>query len=125
MNEGLPYCKARDIKFGLGGPFNWAERSVQIEASRKTVQEGHHAILEAVVEKKMKARWLGQPHGKTWHPKTPAAVYDIEEWMKGLMGDSDGEPKQNDNINNGPDQRSDNSQQRSQGCGRYRWWRAP
>ena len=24
-NEGLPYQKARGIKFGLGGPFNWAE----------------------------------------------------------------------------------------------------
>ena len=58
-NEGLPYCKARGIEFGLGGPFNWAGRSVQIEALRKTVQEGHHAILEAVVEKKTKATGSG------------------------------------------------------------------
>ena len=31
-NEGFPYCRARDVKFGLGGPFNWARRSAQIEA---------------------------------------------------------------------------------------------
>ena len=76
-NEGLPYCRARDIDFGLGGPFSWAGRSVQIEASRKTMQECCCAIPEAVVEKKMKARGPGQPHGKTRHPKTLAAAYDI------------------------------------------------
>ena len=78
-NEGLPYCKARDVEFGLGGPFNWARRSVQIEASRKNVQEGHHAILKAVVEKMMKARRPGWLHGKKRHPKTPAEAYDNEE----------------------------------------------
>ena len=64
-NEGLPYCKARDVEFGLGDPFNWAGRSMQIEASRSTVQEGCHAIPEAVVEKKMKARVA------TWEDKAP------------------------------------------------------
>ena len=49
-NKGLPYCRARDVEFGLGGPFNWAGRSAQIEASMKTVQTGHCAIGEAVVE---------------------------------------------------------------------------
>ena len=29
-NKALPYCRARNIAFGLGGPFNWAGRSVQI-----------------------------------------------------------------------------------------------
>ena len=58
-NEGLPYHRERDNEFGLGGPFNWARRTVQIEALRKTMQEGCHAILEAVVEKKMKARGPG------------------------------------------------------------------
>ena len=80
-NEGLSYCKARGIEFGLGGQFNWAERSVQIEASRKTVQEGHCVILKAAVEKKMKAREPVQPCGKTRHPRTSAAAYDVEEWM--------------------------------------------
>ena len=112
-NEGLLYHKARDVKFGLGGPFNLARMSAQIEASRKTVQEGHHAILKAVVKKKMKARGPGQLHGKTRHPKTPAAVYDIEEQMQGVTGDSDGKPKWNDDMNHRPDQRSNHSQQRS------------
>ena len=58
-NEGLPYHQAREIEFGLGGPFSWAQRSVQIEASRKTMQESHCAILKAVVQKKMKARGSG------------------------------------------------------------------
>ena len=58
-NEGIPYHRERDIEFGLWGQFNWAWRSVEIEALRKTDQEGCHAILEAVVEKKMKARGLG------------------------------------------------------------------
>ena len=57
------------------------------------MQEDHHAILEAVVEKKMKARGQGQPQRKVRHPKTSAVAYDIEEWMQGLVGDSDGEPK--------------------------------
>ena len=80
-NKGLPYHKARGIEFGLGGLFNWARRVVQIEASRKAVQEGHHAILKAVVEKKTKARGLGQPNGKTRHHRTPDAACDIEGWM--------------------------------------------
>ena len=37
----------------------WAGRSAQIEALRKPMQEGHHAIFEAVVEKKTKARVPG------------------------------------------------------------------
>ena len=58
-NEGLPYCSARNVEFGLGGPSNWAGRPTQIEALRKSMQQGHHTIAEAVVEKKMKARKPG------------------------------------------------------------------
>ena len=58
-NEGLPYHQTRDVEFGLGGPCNWAGRSVQINASRKTMQEGHHAIHKAVIEKRAKARGPG------------------------------------------------------------------
>ena len=58
-NEGLPYCRAKNVEFGLGGPFNWPGRPAQIEALRKTMQEGHHTIPKAVVEKKMKARGPG------------------------------------------------------------------
>ena len=80
-NERLPYYRARNVEFGLGGLFNWAGRPAQIEASRKTVQEGCHTIIEAVIEKKMKARVPGQPWGRARHPSTPGAVYDIEEWI--------------------------------------------
>ena len=68
-NEGLPYCRARNIEFGMGGLFNWAGRPTQIEALRKTVQEGCHTINEAVVEKKMKARGPGQPTHKGKAPQ--------------------------------------------------------
>ena len=74
-----------------------------IEASRKTMWEGHHAILEVVVEKRTKARGPGQQQGKNRHPKTPDVAYDIGEWMQGLVGDSNGEPKQNDDMNHRPD----------------------
>ena len=60
-NEGFPYHRARDVKFGLGSPFNWDGRSAQLKALRKTMQEGHHTILEAVMEKKRKARGPEQP----------------------------------------------------------------
>ena len=90
MNEGLPYHRARKIEFGLGGPFNWAGKPTQIEALRKPMQQSHCDIIEAVVEKKMKASVQGQPHGKARHPRTPAVTYDIEEWMWGLEGASDG-----------------------------------
>ena len=71
-NEWLSCHRAIDVEFGLGGPFNWARRSVQIEALRKTVQEGHHAILEAVVERKMRP---GQPCRKTRHPNLSCRLW--------------------------------------------------
>ena len=58
-NEGLPYHRARNTEFDLGGPFNWVGRTEQIEALRKTVQGSHHAILKAVVKKKMNSRGPG------------------------------------------------------------------
>ena len=123
-NDRLPYHRARNIEFGLGGPFNWAGRSAQIDASRNALQESHHPILKAVVEKKTKARGSGWPWGKTRHPKTPAVAYDIKGWMWGLVGESDRELKWNGDTNHGPGQRSNLSHQRSQGCGRHRCQRA-
>ena len=58
-NEGPSYSRARDIEFSLGGLFNWAGRPAQMEASMKTIQDGCCGIVEAVVEKKMKARGSG------------------------------------------------------------------
>ena len=70
-NKELPYCKARNVEFGLGDPFNWAGRSVQIEALtlKKTIPECHHAILKAVVEKKTRARGPGWPWEKNKAPQ--------------------------------------------------------
>ena len=56
-NEGLPYHRARNVELSLTGPLTG--RSVYMEVSRETIQEGCHTILEAVVEKKMKARGPG------------------------------------------------------------------
>ena len=106
-NKGLPYHRARNIEFSLGGLFSWDGWSVQIEASKKTAQEGPCTLLKAVVEKRMKARGLGQPQGETRHPKTPAVAYDIEEWMWGLVRNSDGQPKWNDDMSHRLDRWSD------------------
>ena len=37
---GLLYDNAHDVEFGLRGPVNWARRTVQVEATVNTVQEG-------------------------------------------------------------------------------------
>ena len=124
-NEGLPYHRARNDQFGLGGPFNWPGRPAQIEALRKTVQEGCHAIIEAVVEKKTKTRRPGQPWGKAKQPRTPIVAYDIKEWIWGLEWVSDGEPKWNDKMNHGTGQQRIHSQWGSQGWRRNRCQRAP
>ena len=49
-NEALPYHRARNVEFGLGGPLNWARRPAQIDTLRETVQEGCCTIIKAVVE---------------------------------------------------------------------------
>ena len=51
---------------------------MQIEALMKTVQEGCHTIVEAVVKKKMKARGPVWPQGKAKSSKTPAAAYNVQ-----------------------------------------------
>ena len=109
-NEGLPYHRARDVEFGLGGPFDWAGRPTQIEALIKTVQEGHCTIVKAVEEKKMKASEAVQPWGKAKSFKIPAVAYDVKEWMQGLEEASDGEPKLNDNMDCRADQQNIHSQ---------------
>ena len=63
--------------------------------------------------------------GKTRHPKNPAVAYNIEEWMWGLDGESQGEPKQNDDTNHRLDQHSDHSQWRSWHQRRHMQQRVP
>ena len=142
-NEGLPYCKVIDVEFCLGGPFNWAWRSVQIEALRKTVQESHRAILEAVVEKTTKARGQGLCHpwgcgrednegqragSSTQKDKAPQTS-SCSLWHQGMDVRLNGRfwwgTKMEWDINHRTDQRSDHSQQRSWGHGRFKWQRAP
>ena len=71
----------RDIGFSLMGPTNWVSRAAQLEVTINTVQKGYHAIAEAVVEKRTKARGPGHPCRMIKVPKTPATAYDIKEWM--------------------------------------------
>ena len=80
-NKELLYQKAKDVEFSLGDPFNWARKPAQIEVSMKTVQEGHQATVDAVVEKKTKAWVSGCPGGKTKPTRTSATAYNIKEWM--------------------------------------------
>ena len=54
--EGLPLGNARDVRFSLRGPINWAGRTAMVEATINTVQEGHQSTVDAVVEKRNKAR---------------------------------------------------------------------
>ena len=61
LKEGLPLGNARDVRFSLMDPINWAGRTAQVEVTINAVQEGHQAILEAVVEKRTKARGPGCP----------------------------------------------------------------
>ena len=44
--EGLPFGSARDIRFSLTGPVNWAGRMAWVEATVNTVQEGSQAIAD-------------------------------------------------------------------------------
>ena len=52
-------------------PISWASRAAQVEVAVNTIQEGHQANAEAVVEKRNKARGPGYPCGMmklTWTP---------------------------------------------------------
>ena len=56
LKEGLLLGNARDAGFHLAGPVNWAGIETQVEMMVSTVQEGHWAIADAVMEKRTKAR---------------------------------------------------------------------
>ena len=88
LKEGLPLGDARDVGFSLGSPVNCAEREAQVEMTVSTVQEGHQAIAGTIMEKRTKARGPGHPIGMMKTIQTPAAAYNIEEWMQGLEEDA-------------------------------------
>ena len=68
--EGLPYTSARDIGFSWTGPINWARGATQVEETKNTVQEGHWAIVDAVMDIKNEGQEPGAPQGsrKTIRP---------------------------------------------------------
>ena len=61
LKEGLPHGRARGVAFYVAGPVIWAGRQAQVRITINTVQVGHQAIADAVVEKGMKARRSGHP----------------------------------------------------------------
>ena len=92
------------------GPINWAGRTAQVEVTINTVQEGHQAISDAVVEKRTKARGPGHPHRMMKVMGTPAMAYKIEEWMWGMEEDApEGVARNGDAINCRPEQRNAHS----------------
>ena len=92
QREGLPYRSAKDVEFSLRGPVNWAGRTAQMEATANTVQEGDWAIVDAVMEKKTKARGPGCPQGLRRAIQSWTSTCNISDWMWGLdEGASDGE----------------------------------
>ena len=110
---------ARDVGFSLTGPVNWGSRTVQVVVTVNTVQEGCQAIADAVVEKRIKTRGPGCPHGMMKVTKAPTAAYNIEEWMGGLEEDVPKvEVRNGDAIVHGPEQRNAHSQHAGQGS---RW----
>ena len=46
----------RDVGIHLGGPVYLARREAQVDLMVSTVQEGHQAIADAIMEQKTKAR---------------------------------------------------------------------
>ena len=111
----------RDVGFSMTGPVNWASKAGQLEVTVNALQEGHQAIVEAVVEKRTKARGPGCPHGMMKVMKAPTTAYNIGKWMRGLEEDAPKVKMRNgDTINHGLEQRNDYSQHFGQGS---RWQR--
>ena len=82
--EGLPLEGTRDIGFCLMDLTSWSSMAAQVEVTVSTVQEGCHAFAEAVIEKRTKARSPRHTHRRTKAMKTPAAAYNVEEWIGGM-----------------------------------------
>ena len=78
LKEGIPLGDPRDVGFNLASPVNWARREAQVEMMVSTVQEGHQAIADAIMEKTTKAR--GPPRNNNDKPDP----YNIKECMQSL-----------------------------------------
>ena len=77
--EGLPYTSAGGIGFSLTDPVNWARRTVQVEATVNTVQEGCQAIANAVMKNKTNARRLGCPQGLGRAIQSSAGTCNVDD----------------------------------------------
>ena len=76
----------------IGSPVNWAGIEAQVETMVSTVQQGHWAITDAIVEKRIKARGLGHPK-EQWRPTGPPQQHTelksgCEAWRKTLLKQS-------------------------------------
>ena len=78
-NEGLLYCDAQDIEHVLTGSLTWAGRTAQVEKTVNTIQEGHRAITDAILEMKMKARGPGHPEGLSRAVQSSAAACNVND----------------------------------------------
>ena len=126
LKEGLPLGNSRDVRFSLTGPVNGAGRTAQVEATANTVQEGLQATVDAVVEKRTKARGPGHSCGMMKATWAPAAAYNIEEWMQGLEEDApEGEVRKGDVDNCRLEQRNTHSQCAGWGSRQHRWQGRP
>ena len=80
-NEGLLYRNAQDIELSLRDPVSWTGRAAQVEVTVNTVWEGCQAIVDAVMEKKIKARGPGQPQGLRSAIQSSTTTCNINNWM--------------------------------------------
>ena len=95
-----------DVGFCLAGPVNWAGREAQVKMMVSTVQKGHQAIADTVMEKRTKAKGPGCLWGTMKTNQTPTAAYNIKTWMQGLEGDASRvEVRDGDASNHGTEQR--------------------
>ena len=84
FRERLLYCNAQDIELGLRGQVNWAWKTLQVEVTINTVQEGHRAIVDAIMEKKMIASGPGCPQGLDGATQPSDAACNVNDWMQCL-----------------------------------------
>ena len=54
---------------------------MQVEVTVNTMLEGHRAIADAAMEKKMKARGPGHPQGLRRATQSSAATCNVDDWM--------------------------------------------
>ena len=101
LKEGLPPGNARNVGFRLASSVTWARREHQVETMVSTVQEGHWAIVGAIVDKRTKAMGARPPWGTTKTNQTPTAAYNIKECMQGLKEDASKVEERNGDVGNG------------------------